>query len=133
MYWGPCWAPLSLETPIHYLFRLAAWLKVWAPNIWLYFYPDPWADPKSRSPSRPQGSILYTIGVLEPRIGGSTFWILPGVWVGSLAHQVRTAASGFVLQQPWGCGQHRSCSFSFKVASARLMKRKMCFQNIYII
>ena len=28
----------------------------------------------------PSGSIIYTIGVLEPRIGGSTFWILPGVW-----------------------------------------------------
>ena len=26
------------------------------------------------------GSVIYSVGVLEPRIGGSTFWILPGVW-----------------------------------------------------
>ena len=29
----------------------------------------------------PQGFIVQTIGILEFRIGGSTFWILPGVWV----------------------------------------------------
>ena len=29
------------------------------------------------------GSIIYTRGVLESRIGGSTFWILPGVWEGA--------------------------------------------------
>ena len=40
----------------------------------------------------PQGSVIYTIGVLESRIGGSTFWILPGVWVGG-------EASGFQIQQ----------------------------------
>ena len=28
----------------------------------------------------PYGSIIYTIGVLESRVGGSTSWILPGVW-----------------------------------------------------
>ena len=27
------------------------------------------------------GSVIYTIGVLESRIGGSTLWILPGVRV----------------------------------------------------
>ena len=41
-------------------------------------YPDPWADPKSRSTL---GFQNLPIGVLDSRIGGSTFWILPGVWV----------------------------------------------------
>ena len=31
----------------------------------------------------PLSSIIRTIGVFESRIGGSTFWILPGVWVES--------------------------------------------------
>ena len=39
--------------------------------------PDPWADPTCRSTL---GFIIYTTGVLESRIGASTFWILPGVW-----------------------------------------------------
>ena len=39
--------------------------------------PDPRADLKIRSPVR---SGIYTIGVLESRIGGSTFWIPPGMW-----------------------------------------------------
>ena len=39
--------------------------------------PDHWADPKSP----PQGSAIYTMRVLESRIGGSTFWILQRVWV----------------------------------------------------
>ena len=26
----------------------------------------------------PKGSVIYTVRVLESRIGGSTFWILPG-------------------------------------------------------
>ena len=41
--------------------------------------PDPWADPTSRSIS--DASSFYTIEVFQSRIGGSTFWILPGVWV----------------------------------------------------
>ena len=28
----------------------------------------------------PLGSVIYTVGVLESRIGGSAFWILPGLW-----------------------------------------------------
>ena len=28
----------------------------------------------------PQGSEIYIVGVLESTIGGSTFWILSGVW-----------------------------------------------------
>ena len=32
----------------------------------------------------PEGSIIYTTEVLEPRIGGSTCWILPGVWATGL-------------------------------------------------
>ena len=28
----------------------------------------------------PSGSIIYSMGVLESRIGGSVFWILPGLW-----------------------------------------------------
>ena len=27
----------------------------------------------------PYGSVIYTIGVLESQIGGSTFWVLPGL------------------------------------------------------
>ena len=37
--------------------------------------PDPWADLKNRCS---KGSRIYTIRALEARIGGSTFWILPG-------------------------------------------------------
>ena len=29
----------------------------------------------------PWGSVTYTTGILESRIAGSIFWILPGVWV----------------------------------------------------
>ena len=42
-------------------------------------YPDPWADPKSRSTLG-----LYNLNHRSTRAqnwGGSTFWILPGVWV----------------------------------------------------
>ena len=30
-----------------------------------------------------EGSSIYTIGVFQSRTGGSTFWILPGVWPNS--------------------------------------------------
>ena len=49
----------------------------------------PWGNSvcvTTQSPGRiqkvdpPQGSVIYTIGVLGSRIGESTFWILPGVW-----------------------------------------------------
>ena len=46
--------------------------------------------PQTHTPGRiqkvdsPQGSVIYTIGVLESRIGGSTFWILPKVWESKL-------------------------------------------------
>ena len=30
--------------------------------------------------------IIYIIGVLESRIGGSMFWILPGLWASSPEH-----------------------------------------------
>ena len=33
-------------------------------------FPDPWADPKSRSEL--YGSVIYTIGVLESRMEGDT-------------------------------------------------------------
>ena len=39
-------------------------------------FADPWDDPESTSTLRPQRSILYTIAVLESRIGGSAFEIL---------------------------------------------------------
>ena len=42
-------------------------------------YPEPWED--SQNGSTQQGSIMYTVGVLESRIGGSIFWILPGPWL----------------------------------------------------
>ena len=45
-----------------------------------YQYPNPWADPKSRSTL---GFYNLPIGVLDSRIGGSTFWIFAGVWVSS--------------------------------------------------
>ena len=44
------------------------------------------AESMSQTPGRIQkvdpleGSIVYTVGVFEPRIGGSSFWILVGVW-----------------------------------------------------
>ena len=50
---------------------------------------DPWIQPHSQTPGRiqkrdpPQGSAIYTIGVLDSRIGGSTFWILRGLGSGS--------------------------------------------------
>ena len=28
----------------------------------------------------PKGPIIYTMGLVDLRIGGSTCWILPGVW-----------------------------------------------------
>ena len=31
----------------------------------------------------PCGPMIYTIGVLESRMEGSTAWILPGVWEAS--------------------------------------------------
>ena len=47
----------------------------------------PIAGAPSQTPGRiqkeapPEGSTIYTIGVFEPRLGGSPFWILPEVWV----------------------------------------------------
>ena len=35
----------------------------------------------------PEGSVIYTIGELESRIGDSTFWIVPKLWVGIVAMQ----------------------------------------------
>ena len=61
----------------------------------------------SRSPRRiqkmdpPKGSIIFTIGVLDSQIGGSTFWILlRGVWEG-------TRLFGFRSRE--GCQQSFVC------------------------
>ena len=43
----------------------------------------------------PQGSVIYTIGIWESRIGGSTFSILPGVGV----HVWHNMA----ISKNWGC------------------------------
>ena len=45
------------------------------------------SPPDSKSPGRipkldpPWGSIIYTVGALESRIGDSSFQFLPGLWV----------------------------------------------------
>ena len=49
----------------------------------------------------PEGPIVYTIGALESRIGGSTFWILPGVWV---------RATEDISGKPTGHGSHAKVS-----------------------
>ena len=43
-------------------------------------FPDPWADPRSRS-----------MGVFDPIIGGSTFWILSRVWVRATTNNDRSS------------------------------------------
>ena len=48
-------------------------------------FPDPWADPKKVDP--PKGSIIYTMGILDCRIEGSLFWILPTVWFWSCSQE----------------------------------------------
>ena len=74
----------------------------------------------------PSRSMIYTIGVLEPRIGGSTFWILPGVlakkhlkqisagsaWVRSLAPKLQSrAASGGELRRGESIeGLYKACT-----------------------
>ena len=40
---------------------------------WMNLFPDPWQDPRSRS-TLGFYSLQFTIGVLEPRIGGSTWF-----------------------------------------------------------
>ena len=51
----------------------------------------PWADPTVDLPWR---SGIYTIGVSEPRIGGFTLWILPGV--GADLEVLTAPIAGFV-------------------------------------
>ena len=36
-------------------------------------------DPEIQQVDPPSGSAIYTVGVLESRVGGSTFWVLPGL------------------------------------------------------
>ena len=36
-------------------------------------------EPQDMDPS--WRSVIYAVGALEIRIGGSVFWILPGLWV----------------------------------------------------
>ena len=48
-------------------------------------FPDPRKDPKGRSTFCNHCNLpIGPIGVLESRIRGATFWILPGVWVRGL-------------------------------------------------
>ena len=48
----------------------------------VFMHPNNYPDPGRIQKVDPlKGSEIYTIRVLESRIGGSAFWILPGVWV----------------------------------------------------
>ena len=48
------------------------------------------------NPDPPYGSIIYILGVLlESRIVGSVFWILPGLWVRNWGTHISTMAFGF--------------------------------------
>ena len=53
----------------------------------------------------PQGTTIYTIGVLESRIGG---WIFPGVWVGVPSNKARQVLRCLPLFSGGG-----SCSVSW--------------------
>ena len=69
-------------------------------------YPDTWVDPKSRSPLRCRH--LHHVGVLGPRIGGSTFWIPPKFWVtGPDSHEIEgdAALQTKVPKGPWDLAQ----------------------------
>ena len=62
-------------------------------------FPDPWAEPKSRSTLV---SVIFIIGVLESRFGGSAFGILWEVWVESVQRRVSVA--------DWSLGMFRTSS-----------------------
>ena len=73
--------------------------------------PDPWADPESRSTLG--FCKLYTIGVLESRIGGYTFRILPGVWVAHVSQSYQRhsdTSPSRRMRPPSGHGTTRSQS-----------------------
>ena len=77
---GSDWSRFGIQGQ-GFLNRVPAWLAPGALGVastetfgWIQKVDPPW------------GSMTYTIGVLDSRIGGSTFWILPGVWeAGTLA------------------------------------------------
>ena len=48
----------------------------------------------------PWGSVIYTIGVLESRIGGSVFWILPGLWEAECRPSSPMTCRAFPLAKP---------------------------------
>ena len=64
----------------------AAWRE--DPEVTKYFCPSTsLVELIPKSPGRipkmdpPKGSIIYTMGVVEVRIGGSLCWLFPGLWV----------------------------------------------------
>ena len=56
--------------------------------------------PKAVDPKR--GAVIFTVGLLESRIGCSTFWILPQVWVSDRI--TGTLRRKYFLDAPWGLG-----------------------------
>ena len=118
----PCYTILYYTTPYHTMLFYTILLKSrWAPccrasTSGTWWWPSPLPPsrgasktvlPRPQTPGRiqkvdpPPSSILHTIGVLESRIGRSTFWILPGVWVLPQAAHSHTVGS---RKLECGCG-----------------------------
>ena len=70
--------------------------KIWASNIF------PWCRLQSPKVDPPEGSVIYSIGVLEPRIGGSTFCNLRGR-VGMVRAHTRRGAY-IIVSSRWYLG-----------------------------
>ena len=69
------------------------------PKLWATGFPGAQTPLRIQKVDPPYGSIIYTIGVLKSRIGGSTCWILPEVWVGPF-NQANNADSNRPQQAP---------------------------------
>ena len=61
--------------------------------------PDPWVGIQKVDP--PSGSIISTITVLESRIGGAAFWILPEAWGAVALQRLSNLFSGTRVSMPY--------------------------------
>ena len=85
----------------------------------------------------PEGPVIYTIGVLEYKIGGSTCWILPGVWAAAYPSPLRHAWINYVdmpqlpgmsqdnVEVPRSRGACAACHVNPRTASRTQLSRRI--------